>query len=188
MILGVLSCLAESFIERFRAEELLNVLASVQIGVAQTSALENKLERFNRYRSSNGLSGGRSYDQFMFRNLGFALFHLAPAKNLWIQIDFDKGLVVAKAVHFAEEPHRGAFVIEEADTGRLPSSSNPPASAARRIEERGTFVKPNYMLSVRDNDSVPESRRRKDWVIDLTCMTRPGPCGGFRKILRGAFE
>ena len=187
-VLGVLCCLAESFIERRRAEELLDVLANVQIGAAHTPGVEEKLEGFNRYRSSNGSSDGRSYEQFMFRNYGFALFHLAPAKNIWIQIDYENGAVVAKAAHFAEAPNRGAFVMEEADTGRPPSSNDPLASAARKIQERGTFAEPNYMLSVRDNASVPESRRRLDWMVDLTCMTRLGPCGDFRKILRGAFE
>jgi len=187
-ILGVLSCLAESFIERRRAEELLNVLANVQIGAARTSSLDDKLEGFKRYRSSNGSSGGRSYDQFMFRNYGFALFHLAPAKNIWIQIDFESGVVVAKAAHFAEEPYRGAFVMEEADTGRPPSSNDPLASATRKVTERGTFTDPTYMLSVRDSTSVPAGQRRKDWMVDLTCMAQLGSCGDFRKILRGAFE
>ena len=187
-ILGVLSCLAESFIERRRAEELLNVLASVQIGAAQTSALEDSLEKFKRYRSSIGSSGGRSYDQFMFRNYGFALFHLDPAKDIWIQVDFENGVVVAKAAHFAEEPHRGAFVMEEADTGHPTSSNYPLESTPRKVMERGTFRDANYMLSVRDSISVPADQRRIDWMIDVTCMTELGSCGDFRKILRGAFK
>jgi hypothetical protein len=187
-VLGALCCLAESFVERRRAEELLHVLANVQIGSAQTLALKEKLEGFNRYRSANGSSDGCSYEQFMFRNYGFALFHLAPAKDIWIQINYENGDVVAKAAHFAEAPNRGAFVMEEAGIGCPPASNDSPAPAGRKIYERGTFSEPNYMLSVRDNTSVPESRRRMDWTIDLTCMTRLGPCGDFRKILRGAFE
>jgi len=188
VLLGILCCLAESFIERRRAEELLNVLASVQIGAAQTPALVDKLEGFKRYRSPNDSSDGRSNDQFMFGNYGFALFHLAPAKYIWIQINYKKGTVVAKAAHFAEAPNRGAFVMEEADTGHPPSSSYPLESNPRKVMQRGTFRDANYMLSVRDSISVPADQRRIDWMIDVTCMTELGSCGDFRKILRGAFK
>lgn len=188
VLLGTLCCLADSFIQRRRAEELLNALANVQIGAKQTPELKEELERFKLYRSSNGALGDRSHDQFMFRNYGFALFRLAPAKYIWIQISFKNGTVVAKSAHFAEAPNRGALMIEEASIRDPQFSNDPLVSAARTILERGTFTDPNYMLSVRDSISVSADQRRMDWTIDLTCMTELGSCGDLRKVLRGAFK
>lgn len=186
----ILACgLGESFVERWRAEELLKLLANIDVGTTPSPALITELEKFKGYRSSKGSQSGRSYDQFVFQNRGFALLALAPSKVISIQIDFKDGIVVEKSAHFAEAPNRGAVVTEEMniDNSQI-SNSQGPLPGPRQVEERGVFTEPTYMLSVRDNVVVPENRRQMDWMLDISCMARLGPCGDFRRVLRGAFE
>jgi hypothetical protein len=183
------SCLSESFVERLRAEEILALLASVDVGNAPPPALITELENFHSYRATKGSQGGRSYEQFVFQNRAFALFGLAPAKVLSVQIDFKDGIMVEKSAHFAEAPNRGAIVIEElnVDTSEINSGQVRPLGP-RQVEERGNFTEPTYMLSVVDSVAVPKERRQMDWHLDISCMTRLGPCGDFRNVLHGAFE
>jgi hypothetical protein len=189
MVLIGACCLGESFVERLRAEELLRLLATVDVGTAPNPALIMELEKFKGYRSSKGSQRGRSYDQFVFQNRGFALLALAPAKILSIQIDFKGGIVIEKSAHFAEAPNRGAMVTEETDIDNSQiSNAQVPPPDPRQVEERGVFTEPTYMLIVRDSVVVPEDRRQMDWMLDISCMTRPGLCGDFRRVLRGAFE
>jgi hypothetical protein len=189
MVLVGACCLGESFVERLRAEELLKLLANVDVGTAPNPALIMELEKFKGYRSSKGFQGGRSYDQFVFQNRGFALLALAPAKILFVQIDLKDGMVIEKSAHFAEAPNRGAMVTEETDIDNSQiSNTRVPLPDPRQVEERGVFTESTYMLSVRDSVAVPEDRRRTDWMLDISCMARPGSCGDFRRVLRGAFE
>ena len=191
MVLVVAFGLGESFVERWRAEELLKLLAKVDVGTAPSPALIMELEKFKVYRSkdSPGSQSSESYDQFVFQNRGFSLLALAPSKILFVQIDFKDGIVVGKAAHFAEAPNRGAVVTEETDmdNSRINGGQvRPPIP--RQVEERGALTEPTYMLSVRDSVAVPEERRQMDWTLDISCMARLGPCGDFRRVLRGAFE
>jgi hypothetical protein len=184
MLLLVACVLGESFVQRHRAEDLIQLLTDVDVGTAPNPALFAALGKFKGYRSSEGSQGGRSYEQFVFQNRGFALLALAPAKVLYIQIDFRNGIVIEKSIHFAEAPNRGAMMTEEAEIDS--DQVRPPVP--RQVEERGVVTESTYMLSVRDSIEVPKMRRQMDWVLDVSCLTRLGSCGDFRRVLRGAFE
>jgi hypothetical protein len=189
LMLLVACVLGESVVQRHRAEDLLQLLADVDVGTAPNPALFAALGKFKGYRSSEGSQSGRSYDQFVFRNRGFALLALAPAKVLYIQIDFRNGIVIEKSIHFAEAPNRGAMIMEEAeiDSERIDRDQvRPPVP--RQVEERGAATESTYVLSVRDSIEVPKMRRQMDWALDVSCLTRLGSCGDFRRVLRGAFE
>jgi hypothetical protein len=190
-LIGICGCVAESYIEQSRAAQLLKLVSNVELGVTTRDEIQRATRGFTRYNAVNLFKDqprSDKYDVFVFRNLGMAALRLAPMKVVSIQIDYKNNLAVEKSIHFAEEPNRGAVLAERIASVDPASSGDEYPVTHRKVFERGSSTDSTYMLSVRDDLSVPISRRNLDWNVDLSCMARLGGCGNFRGILKGAFE
>lgn len=186
----VCACIVTSYVDRVRAEELLSIVANIQVGVAHRKDVEFLTKKFSKYSFSDqfpNLTNGNEYTVFLFRNRGFATLRLAPMKIVQIELIYEHDVVTEKAFHFAEEPNRGAILDESANYSSKGDFAKEVPPATRKVTERGLQTNPTYMLGIQENTSVAAARRRLDWSIDLTCMTALGACNP-HDVLRGASD
>lgn len=177
----IAAAFAEARHERHEAEQLLIVLSRIHVGSSTEDEATSALSAFKRY-ADRQINPNRQQAaiglEFTFRNRAMAFLRLAPAKFVYLGLEFRNGIVVSKSFNFYQEPRSGAVVQEVmADHG----------DDSMKIDHRQVhlidFGQNRTALEVRDDTSVPLVRRQLDWQIDLSCMTEIMNCEDPHRIL-----
>ena len=107
--------IAESWYQRYEAGRLIAALSGIQVGSTTEARAREITKRFSRYNVRNEFPKDpptSDSDKFGFRNRAFPLLHLAPAKWVWITLDYKNGFVVEKSAQYFEEPRCGGVITE----------------------------------------------------------------------------
>jgi hypothetical protein len=171
--------------EKSEATEFLAMLSTVEVGSSSKSATIEAAKRFGRYENSPGQPDQQArstWIEYTFGNRVMAALHLATPKFLYVGIEFRDGVVVKKTANFYQEPRFGVIVQEVmAPSGSAPTSNNP------RQVRTNVYGPESLVINVQDDSSVPVERRKRDWQIDLSCMTMITPCRDPKDLLPGIF-
>jgi hypothetical protein len=167
----------ETYYERWQAEAAIKTISSVEVGGTDgDSAAQSMRQRFHDHLFHHSAT----FDQYRFRNLGFALLHLAPRTYIWMEIDYKDGVVTRKFFQYYEEPRCTGELTEQ--LAELPSKKD------RSVYLGSDTPSPVFAMRVYDNLNVPRERRGVDWQIDLSCFTRFRGCQDPRRVLYGALS
>lgn len=186
-----LACISilESFYERFQASELIAALSEIRVGYTTKDQVRQITRPFSFFRDHNddkAESEAISSDSYTFRNRAFAFFHLAPATFVWASIEFKNNVAVRKSAQYYEAPRCSGSVTESVKYDEPLVSNEDVDRSGRHIYVSSSTPSPVFIMKVRDDLTVPLTRRQLDWQIDLACMTTIGGCRDPRKVLRGA--
>jgi hypothetical protein len=169
--------------EKYEAEQLLIVLTRINVGSSTENDATNATNAFNGYadRQMNFNRQNVVSDvEFTFRNRVIAFLHLAPAKFVYLGLEFRNGVVVSKSFNFYQEPRSGAIVQEV-----MAAHGSDPMKISTRQIHLIDYGHNRHVIEVRDDTSVPLARRQLDWHIDLSCMTEIMTCKDPHRILPG---
>lgn len=173
--------------EQTRADNLISLLSKVTPGMTSQVSIEEELrgvpflKRIPNVCENDSLQG---CDQFGFSNWWLAFLHLAPAKRVWVTLEYRRGVVISKSAQLAEEPHLTAVTRQLLrETAPLTVQTAPSS----RTITLSTADPKNAIAKVYDDENVTSNQRQKDWMVDLSCLSRMGSCGDPRAILYGAF-
>jgi len=188
LLFVVMAGIAEAFYERVQAERAIALLSEVQVGKTTEIDAREIMKPFSFRRQIIGWlqKTDDSSDQFQFWNSPLPLLHLAPQTDVWVTLDYEKGVVSEKSVLYIEAPRCGGSITESALSTASDQATQDSTSNDRHIYIGGTTPSPTFIMKVKDNTRVPFARRSLDWQIDLSCMTKIGGCRDPRKVLRGA--
>jgi hypothetical protein len=187
--MGVIVLVAYSTVrfEQNRAVNLIRTLSNVTPGKTPQVNIQNALEGepfLTRISNACENSSLRGCDQFAFSNRLLAILHLAPAKWVWVTLDYRSGVVISKSVQFAEEPRRTAVTRQSLQDTEPSIGRDPPG----RTVTVAIANSQNAIVKVYDDENVSTDQRQSDWQVDLSCLSRLGACIDPRVILPGAFS
>jgi hypothetical protein len=191
VVVAVLVCVAESYVERSQAKGLLAVISNIQVGITQQREVESLTKKYSSYNARNLFPDepkSGEYDEFTFRNRGYGFLRIGCIKVVWMDIYYKDGVVASKSIHLAAKPNHGMSLVERTHLIEDGSDENKSAGIGRRITERGSLSEATYMLGIEDDLSAPVARRKLDWNIDLSCMTKLKGCDNPHEVFRGAFQ
>lgn len=189
--------LAESYYERFQAQNLISILSDIQVGATTESHAKEATKQFsyfNQHPNGSVISNTKvTSDYFIFENRAYWWLHLAPPKRTEISIDYADGIVRSKTASYYEGPGYGGVINEELQhTGTNRDLIRAEAGGRYAACNHGIPIRnctaECYQIVVHEDVTVPLARRRLDWQIDLSCMTSIGGCRDVRKIMRGAMR
>jgi|WetSurMetagenome_2_1015567.scaffolds.fasta_scaffold375495_1 hypothetical protein len=174
---------ADAWHQRSRAERLLSVLSTIQVGRSTESDVATStaaLAGYARRQVNSGHLGVTSELEFTFQNHLMALLHFSPPKYLYVGLEFKDGVVTSKSLNFYQAPRFGV-IVQEVNAGAN--------SDSKKLNARELHIN-NYgqnmtVIEIRDDTSVPQVRRQLDWQIDLSCMTEMSACRDAHRILPG---
>jgi hypothetical protein len=186
LIVGV----ACSHYECSRAEKLVAVLSDIEVGYTSEDHAKDLTAKFSRFRNPRLYESSKDktiFDEFDFDNGLFGYFPIRSPKYIQIMIGYKDGAVVEKYFrYFDEMRNRSALVREEY---KRPDEAVDYVSLIRK-DGRAMSLKgvepPILNILVDDDNTVSPERRKLDWQIDLTCLSRLWGCNDMGEVLRGA--
>ena len=171
-----------------RAQELMSLLSQVKPGVTPHSTVQALISSYSAnstYSNAHAECHPLGVSQFSFSNRWLKSLHLAPARFIWITVEYCNGIAVLKSFTFAEEPRSAGSVTEAAGVFDLPTITADPSG--RQVNPIEAISQERNNIHVFDGGAVPQAQQQADWQVDASCLSTFGACKSPRAILAGAF-
>ena len=171
--------IGQEYYEYTRAQALVHVLASFEVGTTTATHAKAALIPFAKY-SDDSQSGSAHMnsqgDSFTFNNKRFSALHLTKYKAVQIGVGYCSGFVSTKAFNFFQEPRLAATASEQVSLITGPHQITAQKDSRVQRYDYGPGL---YRLSVSDDPNTPQNRRAKDWDINISCFFSLSSCNPY---------